>query len=278
MSKVNVFISHDPSDRAEVEALLEWLFPMTDEVNIWCNVPPSDLPVMPLPWRILFFWHRPHNYLREYYRVNDQRRRRAHLYIFLASEKAIESTEVQADIALANERKTAGDWRSPRLFRLEAKKCNWKKYKDWSGLAALGDEVPLRQASRKNWITLTEAIDYHVKFVEPILRETRFYQGRPVVEDVHNPNGLDDIPLPDLNDDPAAVTFEAPTASYPPAWAGWALIAILLLVGGRSLTSERERIGADLHLKARPASERPIEYPRENRYVPPEDTAIVWPK
>jgi hypothetical protein len=278
MSKVNIYISHDPADRKQLEALLEWLFPIQDEVNIWHAIPPENLPQMPLPWRILFFWHRPPDYVGAYKRVLEQRKLRAHLYFFLASPAALESTVLQADIAVAKERATQGDWRSPRLFRISAAACKWEKYPDWKALATLGIETPLNRAGKMEWIALSEAVNYHVRFIEPILRETGFYKGRPVIEDETNSTAQDRIPLPDLNEDPDAVTFVAPSAGYPPAWAGWALIAVLLLIGGRSLTSERERIGADLHLKARPASERPIEYPRQFKYVPPPDSTVVFPE
>ena len=33
--KINLYISYTPEDRQELEMLLEWLYPMQDEVNIW---------------------------------------------------------------------------------------------------------------------------------------------------------------------------------------------------------------------------------------------------
>lgn len=277
MPKVNIYIAYADADKGRLNTLLEWLHPMKDEVNIWYRNPPANLPSLALPWRILLFWYRPPNYMAEYFRVLEQQKLRAHLYFFLASPAALEDARVLKEIGIANQRKTAGDWRSPRLFRLVAGKCNWQAHQPWKALAALEPEVVLASAQRREWIQVVEAIDFHVKFIQPILREVRFYQGRPVSEDVYNPQGLDDIPLPDLNDDPASVTFETPSVSYPPAWAGWLVLVLIILAGGRSLTSERARVRTDIHLDARPAKEYQVEYPRENPYRPPADTAVVWP-
>lgn len=277
--KVNLYISCADEDRAHLLKLLKWLYPMNDEVNVWFRNPPSRLPSLSLPWRILLFWYRPPELLSAYEKVWQNQLHRAHIYLFLTSHKSLNDRVVDEEITIAVNRRVEGDWRSPRIFPVVVSASKWQEKSRLANYESLGPPEPLNQVKPETagWHELTTQISEHVRFVQSVLNEVRFYRNRPVIADEHPvtyAETADPVPLPDLGDDPAAVTFVVPGVSYPPEWLGWAIIVFLFFGVFKGLQEVDEFVPKRLY---RNANERPAEYIREFPMMPPPDSVKPFP-
>lgn len=277
--KVNLYISCTDDDKVQLQKLLKWLYPMNDEVNVWFRNPPSRLPSLPLPWRILLFWYRPPELLSAYEQVWQNQLQRAHIYLFLTSHKSLNDRVVDEEITIAVNRRVEGDWRSPRIFPVVVSASKWREKSRLANYETLGPPEPLNQVKPETagWHELTTQISEHVRFVQSVLNEVRFYHNRPVIADeypAHYAETAEVVPLPDLGDDPAAVTFVRPNVAYPPEWLGWAIIAFLFF----GLFKGVQEVDPYLPKpRYRNANERQPEYIREFPIMPPPDTVIHFP-
>jgi hypothetical protein len=130
------------------------------------------------------------------------------------------------------------------------------------------------QPESVGWQELTEQVAAHIKFMQSVLNEVRFYRDRAADSDDVLHLSSSEI-TPDLGEDPESVQFEMPDIQYPPEWLGWAIILFLLFGLYKGLQEAPALVRP--YRNARPANERPAEYRRELPPIPPPDTAIVWP-
>ncbi len=271
--KINLFISCDKADRKYCETLLNWLYPMRDEVNLWYENQPDPPPELPLPWQILLFWYSPPDRRYEYARKLQKQKERAHIYLFLTSYKSLNNSVIQGDISLAvNRRITTGDDLNPLVFPVLLSPSHWQQYSGLAGYKPLGPKKTLAEIKpiEEGFLQLTDQLAKYIKVLQRRLTEERFYQTRPVKTDT----GLaapPDRAHPYLGDDDEATIMSESTRVELPEWLGWGLIALIIVLTYRGLQPN-----IPLAPTRYRSLERPAEYPRTVPMIPSEEP-LVFP-
>jgi hypothetical protein len=276
--KVNIFISHAPEDKPAADRLVEWLYSMRDEVNVWHYNPPQKPAELPLSWKILLPWYRPDDPRIGYAETLKNRRENAHIYIFLTSYKSLINHQVEEDLTLAISRRVdcIREDLAPLILPLAVAPSRWKEASRLARFEALAGGIPLQSFPHpdEGYLTATEQIAALAKIVQVKINEARFFQDFPVAE----ATGL--IPthlnMPWLGHNPEQFVFNPPPAFRPPDWMGWSLIALIFTISIGSYRRIHPAVSS-LHLKARPDREIHPEYPRQPLAPPPDTLNIVFP-
>lgn len=279
--KVNLYISHAPEDKAFAMLLMEWLYSMRDEVNLWRNDPPRPLQPLSLPWRFLLPWYRPVEPQVLYAEALKNRKENAHIYVFLLSDNALKNKQVQDDIALALSRRAdcAWDELGPMVFPLVLKPCKWRENTRLTKFEPLlkGKEIASFKPLEEGFLTATEQLSAQIKTLQAKLNEARFFQLDQATDELIPIKPGSKFQYPYLGENPSRFSFNPPEPFRPPEWLGWSLIALLFMLSVGSFR-KNPRAVTDLHLKARPDKEPQTEYPR---YIPPTPpppgTQMVFP-
>lgn len=278
--KVNIFISHAPEDKPAADRLMEWLYPMRDEVNVWHYAPPRAPEDLSLPWRLLLPWYQPLDPRVLYAETIKKRRENAHIYLFLTSFKSLKSKRVEEDITTAVSRRIECSWGSlaPLVLPVLLSPSRWKEASRLAKFEPLAKGVPLSNFPQLDdgYLMVTEQIAALVKVVQARLNEARFYQYHPSsLEKGLQPMAKNSLPY--LGEDPAQFEFQAPAQFRPPEWVGWSLIALIFTLSAGSFRQQHPAVSS-LHLKARPDKEYETEYPRTMPMMPPsEEEATLLP-
>ncbi|MDO8365385.1 MAG: hypothetical protein Q7T20_01225 [Saprospiraceae bacterium] len=269
--KVNIFISHAPADKAAADRLLEWLYPMRDEVNMWHYDPPKRPEELPLSWRLLLPWYRPVDPRVLYKETLKIRRENAHIYIFLTSFKSLSTKQVEEDIVHAVSRRVDCEWEdlAPLVLPVLLSPSRWKEESRLAQFEPLAKGVPISKFTKpeEGYLMVTEQISAQVKVIQVKLNESRHYQYHP---EKHG-NGIspaDKNSYPYLGENPEQFNFDPPIPFRPPDWLGWSVIALIFMLTAGSLRKNHPAVSS-LHLKARPDKQLEIEYPRNPPMTPP---------
>jgi len=275
--KVNIFISHAPADKPAADKLLEWLYPMRDEVNVWHYNPPKPPEALALSWRMLLPWYRPIDPRVLYAETLKKRRENAHIYVFLTSYKSLSNKQVEEDITLAVSRRIDCAWDdlAPLVLPVLLSASRWKEESRLAQFEPLALGVPLTDFTRseEGYLLVTEQISALVKVIQVRLNESRFYRYHPV----HGELGIEPASknsLPYLGENPEQFEFRPPTPFRPPDWMGWSVIALIFTLSAGSFRKNHPAVSS-LHLKARPAKDYEIEYPRIPPMMPPSDSVEI---
>ena len=269
--KINLFISCDKADRKYCETLLNWLYPMRDEVNLWYENQPDPPPQLPLPWQLLLFWYSPPDRRSEYARKLQKQKERTHIFLFLTSYKSILNTAIQGDISLAvNRRIVTGDDLNPLVFPVLLSPSHWEQQSGLAGYKPLGPKKTLAETKpvEEGFLQLTEQLSKYIKVLQRRLTEERFYQSRLVKADA----GLQASSLraqPYLGDDDEATEMSETTQVELPEWLGWGLIALIIVLTYRGLQPN-----IALPATRYRSVERPVEYPRTVPMIPSEEPMV----
>ncbi len=278
--KVNIFISHAPADKPVADKILEWLYPMRDEVNVWHYDPPQKPEELALSWRLLLPWYRPVDPRILYAETLNVRRENAHIYLFLTSYKALNDRRVEEDISLAVSRRVDCDWEelAPLVLPVVLSPSRWKEESRLAQFEPLAAGMPLSKFSRPEdgFLLITNQISALVKVIQVRLNEARYYQLHPTKHENNIQPALKNS-LPYLGENPEQFKFDPPAPFRPPDWMGWSLIALIFTLSVGSFRKVHPAVSS-LHLKARPAKDYEIEYPRKQPMIPPPDSVeIVFP-
>lgn len=279
--KVNIFVSHAPADKPVADRLLEWLYPMRDEVNVWHYNPPQKNPDLTLSWRLLLPWYRPVDPRVLYAEKLALRRTNAHIYVFLTSYKSLNDKQVEEDISLAVSRRVDCEWSdlAPMVLPILVSPSRWKEESRLAQFEPLAEGTALSDfpVPENGYLLVTEQIAAFVKQMQVKLNEAKFYQTHPVSQENKGIQPVFGGQMPYLGENPAQFDFDPPKPFGPPDWMGWSLIALIFTLSVGSFRKQHPAVSS-LHLKARPADERPPEYPREMPLMPLPDTLeIVLP-
>ena len=259
---------------------MEWLYPMRDEVNVWHYEPPGRPEELALSWKLLLPWYRPVDPRIIYAETLKNRRESAHIYLFLTSYKSLSSNQVEEDILLAINRRVDCEWDdlAPLVLPLLVSPSKWKEESRLAQFEPLVGGIPLSQFSQaeEGYLLATEQISALVKVVQVKLNEARFYQYYPEGgANTVQPAAKNSLPY--LGENPEQFNFDPPKPFRPPDWMGWSLIALIFTLSAGSFRKNTPAVSS-LHLKARPANEREIEYPRRTPMAPPPpNSEIVFP-
>ncbi len=278
--KVNIFISHAAADKPVADKLLEWLYPMRDEVNVWHYDPPRRPAELSLSWQLLLPWYRPIDPRVLYVETLRKRRANAHIYLFLTSYKSLSNRQVEEDITLAISRRIDCEWDdlAPLVLPVLVSPSRWKEESRLAQFEPLAEGVSLKEFTREEdgYLMVTEQLAALIKVIQVRLNEARFYHTHPNVYR----GGLQlatSERLPYLGEQPEQFSFDPPATFRPPDWMGWSLIALIFTLSVGSFRKVHPAVSS-LHLKARPAKEYQIEYPRDIPMMPPPDSpALVFP-
>jgi hypothetical protein len=265
--KINIYISYTKQDEAVLRDLQHWLHPMRDEVNIWFVNPPEELPLMPMPWNFLFFWYNPPDTMDLYRKVLVAQLQRAHIYIFLTNQRSITDQRIGQEIDFAvNRRIERAHELNPLIFPIITSPCQWRRHSRLSGYKPLGSFKSLAETKVKGeaYLEITEQLTKAIRSLQTPLNEAKYTLAKmsPEARKVLKPN-------PYVDDDPAAVTYKAPSVAYPPVWLGWALVLLILVSVASAIYKANPRIIRKRGDNAERTEARPEEYRRENPLMPP---------
>lgn len=278
--KVNIFISHAPADKPAADKLLEWLYPMRDEVNVWHYDPPQRVEELSLPWRLLLPWYRPVDPRDLYAEAIKIRRENAHIYLFLTSHRSLANKQVDEDIILAVSRRVDCAWDdlAPLVLPVLLSASRWKESSRLARFEPLAKGIPLNKFSKPEdgYLMVTEQIAALVKVIQVRLNESHFYQYQ-VANSEYGVQPDSKTILPYLGENPDQFIFNPPAPFRPSEWIGWSVIALILILTAGSFRKNHPAVSS-LHLKARPANDYEIEYPRRTPMNPPSDSGeFVFP-
>ncbi|MEI6409239.1 MAG: hypothetical protein WCR52_07655 [Bacteroidota bacterium] len=265
--KINLYISYAPEDRQELEKLLEWLYPMQDEVNIWFYDPPPPDDPLTLPWQLLLFWYRQPDHLEDYNRIVQERLERAHIYLFITSYRSLISSSVEYEITRAVQRYVEIGDRYLRIFPVIFRPSQWKDKSRLAHFKPLGPGKPLLSIHPKEegFMALSEELNKVIAVLKRNLNEYRQMSASSAV--------TTQSAAPDFGYDPDSIEFEPKAGVSPPEWLGWVILAGLLIYTLYAIRPHAPA-GANTRFKnVEPPSARPVEYPRENPLAPPTETA-----
>lgn len=273
--KINIYISYTDNDKAVIGKLMQWLYPMRDEINIWFRNPPQPLPPLSLPWKLLFFWYEPPDITGLYSKVLKAQMERAHIYLFLTNVRALTDRRVDAEIELAVNRRIQGahEW-NPHIYPVITSPCLWKTQSRLAAYKPLGPNKSLAEVKPEDeaYMVLTEQLTRVIRSIQTPLNEAKYALAKLTPEERRMVK-----PNPYIDDAPQLTTFRPPSVSYPPEWLGWTIILIIFLSIAAAIYRENPKIIRIKHEGAEQESVRPVEYRRENPLMPPPDSEFVKP-
>jgi hypothetical protein len=215
---LNIFISHAPADEAHLQHLLEWLQPMQEKYHfrVWYNHRERS-PVVPFPWNLLFFWYAPPRSSRPYHSDLMQEVESAHIYLFLTSQKSINTGWIEQDVVpRAVERYQRLGNRYVRVYPVLVSASQWKNTSRLAAFASLGPRgraINQVQPTDDAWLAVTEEL-------RPVIEELR----RNLMEE----NKRLGLPIDTFNK-PAPAWNEPVHEVIPfPNWLGYLVIALLM--------------------------------------------------
>ncbi len=273
--KLNVYISHAPEDKKTVEELYAFLRPMRDEVNIWYNDPPKGPAPLPLPWEWISTFlpiFQPYDYRQDYAGVNQRRKERAHIYLFLTSYKSLNNGQIENDIRAVAERRVEGDPLSPQVYPVIVAPSLWKEKSALSGYKTLGPKKTLYEIkpAEEGYYEIANQLAKVVKQMQRDLDEAKFHHTRLVAAD----NTSSSAPVraqPYLGGDDESLEFRVPPRVNPPEWLGWFILIFLFLSVMRGIQGKSPTPTFSQYEKAEPENRFQPEYPREYPMRPPAD-------
>ncbi|MBN8684431.1 MAG: hypothetical protein J0L99_17410 [Chitinophagales bacterium] len=257
--KVNIFISYDPADKAVLDNLVKWMYPLQDEVNIWYYNPPPKAEALSLPWQLLLFWYKAPNNTHHYHQVYNLQKQHAHIYVFLTSHHALVNKSIEADITLAVTRQNsdefhqmrlrdtqdAGDWRTIQIFPVVTAPSLWQKQSRLARFKTIGPAKSIKETTpvEDAYMKIVEDLDKAVKKIAANLAETaqavKFTQERPgesfkgALPEIRPPEAP--TPLPD----PSKLVYKPVQYFSPPEWFGWAIIFVIFFSALQGLLPDR---------------------------------------
>ena len=259
---INVYISHAPADRKYVFKLLEWLRPLEQKyyLRIWFDHP-EPAPVVPFPWNILFFWYNPPRSGRPYHKDLPQKVSEGHIYLFLTSQKAINTKWIEQDEApTAVERYQRYGDRYIRVYTIDVSPSPWRHYSRLNGFPRMG--LPGKAINQ-----VKPEEEAYLAIVE---------QLRPVIEELRV-NWMEETkrlghPLDEFNK-PALPWNEVPYRVVPlPNWIGWVVLFFLFwTVANYYADNCKPRYPQYWPKKEIP----PEEFPRKVPNYPSNDTTVI---
>lgn len=266
--KVNLYISHAPENKSQLNTLLKWLYPMRDEVNLWYSQPPKAPEDLPLPWQILLFWYSPPDQRGAYAKVLQAQRQRAHIYLFLTSYHALVNKEVATDIDVAAHRRISGDdFTGPFIYPIILSPCRWKETSRLAGFPAMLKGAPLTafKVGDEAYLMITEQLAALIKVLQARLNEEQHYQQQST-QPIHAGRKS----LPHLGEDPELLSFHEIQSFQPPEWLGWTILLFLFISLINSLMPARVLMPSRRDIPN--ANDHGWEYRREHPLAPPSDT------
>ncbi|MBU6342852.1 MAG: hypothetical protein KGS48_15270 [Bacteroidetes bacterium] len=263
--KINVYISCTPDDKPDLARLLEWLYPMQNEVNIWYHEDPPDPEPLSLPWQLLLFWYSPPDQRNDYAKVMQQRLERAHIYLFITSHKSMQDTQVAAEITLAVQRYIQIGDSYLRIFPLIFRPSNWKDKSRLAHFKQLGPARPLMQIQprEEGFLLLTKELEREIKSLQRNLNEQKQALGQKRL-------GAGYTSLPDLGDDLEGIDFEPVTRIQPPEFLGWVIVVFLFIYVLYALRPQLPSRASRRLKNAPPREIQQPEFQRENPLMPPD--------
>ncbi|MCB0523549.1 MAG: hypothetical protein H6576_16920 [Lewinellaceae bacterium] len=276
--KVNIFISHAPEDKKQLQKLLSWLYPMHDEVNIWYNSPPPKPPELSIPWQILLFWYAAPDNRPRYAKIVQARRKVAHIYLFLTSYKSLSNKDVDSDIEVAVQRRVKGDDKTgPFIYPILISPSRWKETSRLAGFKAMANATPLSsfKPEEDGYLTVTEEISEMVKFLQTQLVEEKFYQTKKENSDQAK-LGSKQKELPYLGEAESEFAFQEIQGFQPPEWLGWSILLFIFISIMTTLMPSRV-LGPTRYLNVPNADDHGFEYPRKYPLMPPKDSVAFLP-
>ena len=268
--KVNLYVSCAPADKPVADRLMEWLYSMRDEVNLWYNDPPRKLEPLPLSWRLLLPWYHPVDPRVLYAETLAKRRENAHIYIFLTSASSLADNQWKEEVLLALNRRAECEREdlAPLVLPLAVASSAWQKESRLAKFEPLAKGIPLSGFSNSDegYLMVTEQIAALVKTIQVRLNETRHFFAQS--SNGSNIRPVTNNTLPYLGDNPEQFDFNPPKPFRPPDWLGWSLIALIFALSAGSFRKNHPAVSS-LHLKARPENAFEVEYPSKQPMMPP---------
>jgi hypothetical protein len=207
---------------------------MHDEVNVWYNDPPPPPKLLSPPWEWISAFlpiFQPYDYRHEYALVDQRRKERAHIYIFLTSYKSLNDQWIQQDIRYVAERRVEGDGLSPRIYPVILAPSLWKETSPLALYETMGPKKktlfelkPVEEGYYEIAVQLSKVI----KELQRDLDEEKFAQTRLMAAD----NPASPAPRraqPYISGDDELLVFKAPKQMQPPEWLGWVIVFYLII-------------------------------------------------
>jgi hypothetical protein len=256
--KLKVYISHTAADKKTVKELYDFLRPMHDEVDIWYYDPPASPRPLSLPWEwfsMLLPIFQPRDSRMEYAKVDQRRKERAHIYLFMTSYKSLNDPQIQNDLRLAASRRVEGDWLSPHIFPVILAPSLWKEKSPLSNFEVLGPKkktlVEIKPIE-EGFYEIAMSLSKTIKVAQRDLDEAKYAQSRLAAPDTPSlPAGQQAQPY--LGDDDDTLEFKAPPQINPPEWLGWMIWFFLFISVLRGLRGDRPRFTVGSQDTDRPA-------------------------
>jgi hypothetical protein len=255
---LNIYISHAAADKAYLDAFLREIKPMQEKYNlrIWYNHPEPE-PVIPFPWKILFFWYQPKGSPFPYNRFLHEELDIAHIYLFFTSQNSISTPWIETEeVKRAVSRYREYGNRYIRIFPVVVSSSQWKVFSELASYPVIG---PAGKAMNQ----LPSPSDGWEELLD---------QLKPVVEDLTR-NHKEENKRLGLPVDPKPHPWsDVPTELIPfPKWVGWAMLLGIFFSLARFYDNNCTR---KLPPGIPTRNPQPEEYRRENPVQPPEDLVV----
>lgn len=271
--KLKVYISHTPDDKKTVKELYDFLRPMHDEVDIWYNDPPPAPRPLSLPWEwisLLLPIFQPRDFRGEYAKVNQRRKERAHIYLFMTSYKSLNDPQIQNDLRLAAGRRVDGDWLSPHIFPVILAPSLWKEKSPLSNYDILGPKKKTLvevKPIEEGFYEIAKQLSKVIKEAQRGLDEAKFAQSRLAAPD-GTALPASQQAQPYLGDEDDSLEYRPPSQVNPPEWLGWMIWFFLFISLMRGLRGDLPRATVGRQDAERPVPTLETEYPREQPMRP----------
>ncbi len=225
-------------------------------LRIWYNHP-APVPVIPFPWKLLFFWYRPKSSPFPYHRDLHLEAEQAHIYLFFTSQHTLSVPWIEGEEL----RRATGRYRElgnryVRIFPVLLSSSQWRVFSGLTSYPSLGpvgkavNQLPKRS---DGWEAMLAQL-------EPVIIELR----RNHMEE----NKRLGLPV----EPPPAPWNDTPVELVPfPKWLGWAMIVAILFSLTRFADNNCTR---KLPPGRPPGRVVPEEYRRENPYKTPEELIV----
>lgn len=260
--KINIFIAYAEADKPLLDKLLNWLYAMRDEVNLWYDEKPEGPEDLSLPWKVLLFWYSRPDPRYKYYEVLKNRFEQAHIYLFLTSHHALGDKAVDNAIEGAVQRQiTLGD-QHVKIFPVILSACRWQDKSRLARYKPLGPKKPLSTVKPEEdaYMELVDQLNKEISALQRDLNEQRHYRqlegGTAALQSAAGGKSLPNVGL-DLD----GTHYEAEEEFRPPEWLGWLVIALIVIVTMVGLQPQKKK---PRERYAEPAEQKPPELKREN--------------
>jgi hypothetical protein len=261
--KINIYISFVPSDKVWLDKLLEWLYPIRDEVNLIYNNPPPPPEPLPLPWQLLLFWYTLPDARRPYSHTLRHLQKRAHIYLFLTSYKSLSSSQIGEEITEAVNRYIEQGDKYLRIFPVIVSPCLWQEKSRLGRFKPIGPKKPL-SAFKPDDEAFLELTDQLSKVIQSLQRnlDERVYAGTKALGPGNKPVVADQEEL--------YTTLAQPVQAFrPPEWLGWVILLGLIVATLASLGPKNSILKPARYQNIPKFEKKPPEYHRDFPMMPP---------